>query len=97
VKTAYRVRAPDEVAKLLLGLHPQIKRKVRAGLDVLCKDARAGKALQAELAGLRSFRVGQFRIVYRIAPRGILDIVTIGPRKTIYEESIRLVAKARAK
>lgn len=97
MKTAYRFRAPDEVAKLLRGLHPQIKRKVRAGLDVLCKDAHAGKALQAELEGLRSLRVGRFRIVYRVAPRRTIDIVTIGPRNTIYEESARLLTRERSK
>ena len=95
MKGTYRLRAPDQVARLLVGLHPQIKRKLRAGLDLLCVDAHAGKALQAELAGLRSLRVGRFRIVYRVATRRIIDIVTIGPRETIYEQSIRLVARNR--
>jgi len=95
LKGTYRLRAPDQVARLLVELHPQIKRKLRAGLDLLCVDAHAGKALQAELAGLRSLRVGRFRIVYRVATRRIIDIVTIGPRETIYEQSIRLVAKNR--
>jgi mRNA interferase RelE/StbE len=97
LKGTYRLRAPDQIARLLVGLHPQIKRKVRAGLDLLCVDAHAGKALQAELEGLRSLRVGRFRIIYRVATRRVIDIVTIGPRKTIYDESIRLVAKDRAK
>ena len=96
MKRTYRFRAPDQVARFLAGLHPQIKRKVRAGLDLLCVDAHAGKALQAELEGLRSLRVGRFRIVYRVAERRIIDIVTIGPRETIYEESIRLAAKDRS-
>ena len=95
MKGTYRLRAPDQVARLLVGVHPQIKRKLRAGLDLLCVDAHAGKALQAELAGLRSLRVGRFRIVYRVATRRIIDIVTIGPRETIYEQSIRLVARNR--
>ena len=95
MKGTYRLRAPDRVARLLVGLHPQIKRKVRAGLDLLCVDAHAGKALRAELEGLRSLRVGRFRIVYRVATRRIIDIVTIGPRETIYEQSIRLMAKNR--
>jgi len=97
LKRTYRFRAPDRVARLLVGLHPQIKQKVRAALDLLSVDAHAGKALQAELEGLRSLRVGRFRIVYRVSTRRVIDIVTIGPRKTIYEESIRLVAKDRSK
>ena len=95
MKGTYRLRAPDQIARLLAGLHPQIKRKVRAGLDLLCANAHAGKALQAELAGLRSLRVGRFRIVYRVAARRVIEVVTIGPRETIYEQSIRLAAKIR--
>ena len=94
-KTTYRFRAPETIARLLSGLHPQIKRRMRAGLDLLGRDAHAGKALRAELEGLRSLRVGRFRIVYQLASRRIIDIIAIGPRKTIYEETLRLVMKDR--
>ena len=92
----YRFRAPDRIPRLLGGLHPQIKRKLRAGLDLLSKDPHAGKALQAELEGLRSLRVGRFRVIYRLAAGRTIDIVTIGPREAIYEESQRLLAKERS-
>ena len=82
---------------MLGGLHPQIKRKVRAGLDLLSEDPNSGKALQAELLGLRSLRVGRFRIVYRLASRKVIDIVTIGPRKSVYEQSARLTLKDRSR
>lgn len=96
MKTTHRFRAPEQVTRLLDGLHPQVKRRMHAGLDLLCRDAHAGKPLRAELEGLRSLRAGRFRIVYRIATRRIIDIVAIGPRKTIYEETLRLVTKDRA-
>jgi len=67
-KTGYRFRAPETIARLLSGLHPQIKRRMRAG---------------------------RFRIVYQLASRRIIDIIAIGPRKTIYEETLRLVMKDR--
>ncbi|HDZ00357.1 MAG TPA: cytotoxin, partial [Nitrospirae bacterium] len=49
------------------------------------------KTLKDELAGLRSFRVSQFRIIYRISRREHIEIVAIGPRERIYEETYRLL------
>lgn len=92
MSAARRLRFPAEVASLLRGLHPELKRRVRAGLDRLVADLSAGKALRGELAGLRSFCVGRVRIVYREAANAI-DIVAVGPRERIYEETLRLVRR----
>lgn len=46
-----------------------------------------------ELAGLRSLRGGRSRIVYRIAARRLIDLVAIGPRRTIYQETLRLLRR----
>jgi len=51
------------------------------------------KALKAELAGLRSFRVGRFRIIYRISCGNRIDLVALGPRLRIYEETCRILRK----
>ncbi|MCL5277189.1 MAG: type II toxin-antitoxin system RelE/ParE family toxin, partial [Deltaproteobacteria bacterium] len=51
--------------------------------------------LKDELTGLRSFRVGSFRIIYRISTRKIIEIVAIGPRERIYEETFRLLKKSK--
>ena len=51
-----------------------------------------GKALREEFEGLRSLRVSRLRIVYRILIQDrTVDIVAIGPRARIYEETLRLV------
>lgn len=86
-----RLRVPDEVAALIRSLHPGLKRKVKAALQMMLEEPECGKALKNELAGLRSFRVGRFRIVYRLAGATILEVVAIGPRITIYEETYRLI------
>jgi mRNA interferase RelE/StbE len=91
-KSQIRFNVPDEVAKLVRSLHPDIKRKVRAALDRLAHDVEAGKALQGDLEGLRSLRVARFRIIYRASARREIEIVTIGPRDRIYEETLRLVS-----
>jgi mRNA interferase RelE/StbE len=87
-----RLRVPRDVAELIRGLHPQIKRKVRAALEQVLVDPRSGKRLRDELAGLWSFRVGKFRLIYRF-DRRLIDLVAFGPRDRIYEETYRLIAR----
>ena len=75
-------------------LHPDLKRKVRASLATISHDPHAGKSLRDELEGLRSFRVARFRIIYRLVDEErTVDIVAIGPRANIYEETYRLVGR----
>lgn len=89
-----RLKIPDETAALVRSLHPNLKRKIKAALQAVVNDPEAGKALKDELEGLRSFRVGKFRIVYRIGTgRGSVEIAAIGPRRIIYEETLRLLRK----
>lgn len=57
-------------------------------------DPWRGKPLKEELEGLRSCRVKRYRIIHRIrVKRKHIEIVTLGPRKIIYEETSRLVSK----
>ena len=73
-------------------LHPDLKRKVRASLAAISQNPHAGKSLRDELQGLRSFRVGRLRIIFRIvAEARTVDILAIGPRTNIYEETYRRV------
>ncbi|MFA5800750.1 MAG: type II toxin-antitoxin system RelE/ParE family toxin [Candidatus Peribacteraceae bacterium] len=88
----HRLRVPDEIAELVRGMHPDLKRKTRASLKTILADPSSGKALKNELARLRSFRVGTFRVIYRVM-RNIIEIVAIGPRERIYEETYRLLKR----
>jgi len=90
----HRLRVPDEVADLVRGMHPALKRKTRASLKTILSDPSSGKALKDELAGLRSFRVGSFRIIYRVI-RNVIEIVAIGPRERVYEETYRLLKRKK--
>jgi mRNA interferase RelE/StbE len=89
----YRLRVPRRLEELVRGLHPGLKRKVRAALDLIRTDPAAGEALRHELAGLGSLRVGRFRIVYRVPPGRVIELVAIGPRRTIYQETLRLLRR----
>jgi mRNA interferase RelE/StbE len=89
----YRLRVPDRLVGFIRGLHPDIKRKIRGSLSMIVTDPNSGKPLKDELEGLRSFRVSRFRIVYRIAEPKEIQIVAIGPRNRIYEETYRIIKK----
>jgi mRNA interferase RelE/StbE len=94
LKTASpRLRVPDHIAGTLRNLHPQIKKKARISLKMILADPHSGKALREEFSGLRSFRVGRFRIIYRIAAGKEIEIVAIGPRENIYRETYLLLRK----
>ena len=91
-----KLRVSNETAELVRSLHPDLKRKIKAALQAILIDPQAGKALKDDLVGFRSFRVGKFRVVYaKPSDKMIIDIVAIGPRKTIYEETLRLLRKAK--
>ena len=90
--STYKLKIPGDTAHLIRTLHPEIKKKIRAGLKAIILDPAAGKALKDELAGLRSFRVGRFRIIYRVG-RNVIELVAVGPREQIYEETYRLLKK----
>lgn len=89
----YRLRVPEPVAALIRGLHPEIKRKVRAGLEAILDEPAVGKPLRDELEGLRSLRVGRLRVVYRVGKGRVIDVISVGPRRSIYEETFRLVRR----
>jgi mRNA interferase RelE/StbE len=91
-----RLKVSDETAALVRTLHPDIKRKIKAALQTVLNDPQSGKALKDELKGLQSFKVGKFRVVYKTAKdRGVIEVVAIGPRKTIYEETLKLLQREK--
>jgi len=89
----YRLKISDDLAALIRSLHPELKTSVRAALEMILKNPSVGKALKDDLTGLQSFRVKRFKIIYRVDPRKIIALVAIGPRRTIYEQTYRLVSK----
>jgi mRNA interferase RelE/StbE len=51
--------------------------------------------LQGELEGSGSVRVSRFGLTYRIGRNRQIEIVALGPRERIYEETLRLVKKGQ--
>ena len=73
------------VRDLIRHMHSELKRKVRAALADILDNPGCGKPLK-ELTGLWSLRLGRHRVIYRPDARGA-EVVAIGPRRTIYEET----------
>lgn len=90
---SYKLRVPNDVVAFVRGLHPLLKRRVRSALKKIIDDPYSGKALKDELLTLRSFRIKKFRIIYRIESETQIGIVAIGPRRSIYEETYRLISR----
>jgi len=85
---------PRDVQERIMKMHPELKKKIRASLKIILSAPYAGKALMEELSGLRSLPVRSLRIIYRIKNPDQIELVAIGPRDRIYEETLRLVQKA---
>ena len=89
----YKLRVPDHLTEFIRGLHPEIKRKIKGSLKNIATEPNSGKPLKDELEGLRSFQVSRFRIIYRVAEPRVVQVIAIGPRERIYEETYRLIRK----
>jgi mRNA interferase RelE/StbE len=91
-QATYKLRIPDDLAILVRGMHPHLKRKIKASLKLILSNPNEGKALKNDLAGLRSFRVSRFRIIYRMQ-KNVIEIIALGPRERIYEETFLILKK----
>jgi mRNA-degrading endonuclease RelE of RelBE toxin-antitoxin system len=45
------------------------------------------------LEGLLSYRIKRIRVIYRFTSKKHIDIIAIGPRKNIYEETYKLLKR----
>jgi mRNA interferase RelE/StbE len=91
----YKLRIPDDTVSLIGGLHPQLKKKIRAALQEITDDPHTGKALKDELKGLWSYRMKRIRIIYRFTSKKYIDIIALGPRNNIYKETYKLLKKKK--
>ena len=82
-----RVFLSENIRDQVCHLPPNLKKKIRNAFDEILTNPSIGKALEEELAGLLSYKLGRVRIVYKITHPEI-TIVAMGPRKTIYEKVI---------
>lgn len=83
---AWTIRYAASASRAIRKLDPQIQRRVRAAVEALAEDPTRGKPLQLTLKGFRSWRTGDYRIVYRVvSDRVEIAIVAVGHRREVYD------------
>ncbi|HXG21734.1 MAG TPA: type II toxin-antitoxin system RelE/ParE family toxin [Methylomirabilota bacterium] len=82
--TLYRLEMSQAVRNLITHLPPELKRKVRVAFRAIAADPYQAKELKDDLVGLRSYRLGNARIIFRLTGQ-IVEIIAFGPRRDIYE------------
>ena len=91
---AYRPAIPPDVAALMRGLPPEIKRAVRAAIRTLAANPASGEPLRGELHGCFKWRVRNYRIVYELERSArVIRILAVGRRRSIYEELTEALRK----
>lgn len=81
-------------ARAIRRLDPGVRRRIRAAVETLLVEPERGKRLHFTLQGLRSWRTGDFRIVYRIEQaRLVILVVAVGHRSDVYDRLRRLAEK----
>lgn len=77
------VRLSARAAKAIERLDVRTRERLAEVIRELAVDPLLGKKLKGEWEGLRSYRLGRFRMVYRFN-RETLDIVYVDDRKDVY-------------
>ena len=80
---ARSVRLSARAAKSLERVDPRHRERLAEAIQELVASPLLGKKLKGEFDGLRSYRLGSFRIVYRFG-RQALDVVYVDDRKDVY-------------
>ncbi len=92
----YRIEIPLALRDLIRHLPPELKAKVKTALRSIADNPYRAKELRDELKGLRSYRIGRFRVIYRIVG-SFVQIAALGPRADIYERAAAELSKSLRK
>lgn len=81
----YRVLYTKEAASRIRKLDNAVKQRVRKAIERLAERPDLGKRLTGLLSGRWSYRVGDWRIVYKVYKRELTVLVlTVGHRSGVY-------------
>jgi mRNA interferase RelE/StbE len=81
----YRAQYTKEAERRILSLDPPIKERVRVAVERLCSNPDLGKRLTGIFIGRWSYRVGDWRIIYKVhKDRLIVLVLTVGHRREVY-------------
>jgi mRNA interferase RelE/StbE len=94
-RPAFRILYTEEAKKNIEKLDPSVRKLIRKAIESLAVNPERGKPLSYELAGLRSLRTSDYRVIYRIKGGELLIIiVAVGHRRDIYNQLSALLNAA---
>jgi len=86
--TEWRIKASKEFRRRFKDLTKKdksLRERILKSIEKLKENPYAGKPLSYNLAGLRSLRVGKYRVIYKIDEKNkIIWLVTVGHREKVY-------------
>ena len=89
-----RIRFTPEAARLLLKIHPENKKLIKAAIKEIRQDPHSGDDLEEELSGFKSYKIKRYRILYKInEEENVIEVYYIGHRRDVYEQFRRLLDK----
>ena len=81
----YKIEISPQARNQLKKLKIKYKFSISSIIDDLKEDPFIGKPLNRDLIGKYSYRVGVYRIIYRVnVKKNLVEIITAGHRSTIY-------------
>jgi addiction module RelE/StbE family toxin len=85
MKKSFKLIFTREFLKALKRLDRQTQIRVLRELKLLENKPFAGKQLVGRLSELKSFRAGDYRVIYQVSEHKIV-VLTVGHRKKIYDK-----------
>jgi mRNA interferase RelE/StbE len=81
----YQILFAPTAAKQLAGLDRSVQLRIAAAITKLAENPTLGKQLRGELHECRSYRVGDYRVVYLVRHKMIqVEIIRIAHRREVY-------------
>lgn len=87
-------RIPPEKQAQIRHLPPDLKQHVWEAIEIIAKDPNAGKPLEDDLAGYRSYRIGRYRLIYRLFDARLV-FEAFGSREHIYERFLLEIGRQK--
>ena len=82
----FQIRTTRKAKRRLKEIKTSYQSQVSNALKEIGEDPFQGKPMQDELAGQYTYRVGVYRIIYKISIKdNTVTIMTAGHRATVYE------------
>ncbi|MBN1940204.1 MAG: type II toxin-antitoxin system RelE/ParE family toxin [Candidatus Aminicenantes bacterium] len=95
---AHRILYTREAKRNIDSLDTSVRKLVRRAVESLAAEPEKGKPLSHQLAGLRSLRTSDYRIIYRAKGSDLVVlVVAVGHRREVYKRLGELIGLAARK